>query len=322
MNDKARRIFQGFFVCLLTGVLFLASSSPPAPVGAQETLPFDVRDHPIYLLASYYNAITLQEYARAYSYWDENAPDRIGYAAFAQGFANVQTARALARLPIVSDVAAGTAHAEVPVVVQVTLKNGVEELYAGCFHVIRRNAPIGDPPVIDPNWYLYSATLQPAAGVDFVQATDACMLAESFPTPYGIDDQLSPPDLISSYYDAIAAGDYARAYAYWDGGPPGQTLPQFAQGFAGTEDVGVVVALSFHMDAAAGSAYTDFPLLITATNEGLPQLFVGCVVARKSNVPVGDATSPDPNWSLYSADIQPVGTLNEGVQQVWEVCTP
>ncbi len=310
-----RSVVVFLLVCVL-----LASGSFPAPAHAQTFPPFDVRDHPVSLIASYYDAIARQEYARAYSYWDENAPDRIAYAGFAQGFANVQTVRALARLPIMIDVAAGTAHAEVPVVVQATLKNGDEELYAGCFHVIRRNAPIGDPPVIDPNWYLYQGTLQPATEVDFAQATKVCSLIESFPTSFGMDDQLSPVDLVSSYYDAIAAGDYARAYAYWQGGPPGQTLSQFALGFAHTEDVGVVVALSFYMDGAAGSLYATVPLLVTSKNAGTPQLFVGCVIARKSDVPVGDATSPDPNWYLYRADMQPVSSLDLGVQQVWGVC--
>ena len=77
---------------------------------------------------------------------------------------------------------------------------------------------------------------------------------------------------------------------------------------------------TFQVGAAAGSTYADAPLLITATDQGQPQLFVGCMVTRKSNVPVGNATEPDPNWYLYSADIQPVGTLDGGLLQLWTVC--
>jgi hypothetical protein len=318
MNKTIKMMIRPFLAGMVALALFVSDSSL-SPAAAQTTAPFDLRDHPIYLIASYYNAIALQDYARAYNYWNGHAPGGATYQQFVQGFADVQTVQALARLPVAGGVAAGTAHAEVPVVVLTTLKSGGSQIFAGCFHVVHYNVPVGNPPVVDPNWYLNSATLQPAASVDFVQAVSACSRAESFPV--GIANQLSPLDLISSYYDAIAARDYARAYAYWPNGAPGQTLAQFAQGFAGTSNVGVVVALSFAMDAAAGSAYASSPLLITATDRGVPQLFVGCMVARKSNVPVGNSPTPDPNWYLYSANMRPVSTLNSGVQQVWGVCS-
>jgi hypothetical protein len=310
----------------LVGVVvltFIMNGSHPTPAAAQTITPFDLRDHPIYLIASYYNAIALQDYERAYSYWIGHAPGGATYQQFVQGFADVQTVRALARLPVAGGVAAGTAHAEVPVVVLTTLKSGDSQIFAGCIHAVHYNVPVGDSPTIDPDWHLDSAVLQPAASVDFAQAASACVYSqvESFPTSTGLDSQLSPMDVIGSYYDAIAAQDYVRAYNYWQNGAPGQTLAQFAQGFAGTADVGVVVALSFTMGAAAGSAYADAPLLITATDQDQPQLFVGCMVTRKSNVPVGDSTLTDPNWYLYGATIREVSTLDAGVQQVWSVCS-
>jgi hypothetical protein len=312
-------------VCLVGGVVlaFMMNGSHPTPAAAQTITPFDLRDHPLYLIASYYNAITLQDYARAYSYWNGHAPGSATYQQFAQGFADVQSVRALARLPIAGGVAAGTVSAEVPVVVLTTLKNGGAQIFAGCFHVVHYDVPVGNPPVTDPNWYLDSAVLQPAVSVDFVQAVNACPYShvESFPTSAGIKNQYSPVDLISSYYDAIAAHDYARAYSYWPNGTPGQTFTQFAAGFAGTANVGVVVALQFYTGVAAGSIYTDVPLLITATDWGQPQLFVGCIVTRESNVQVGNAATPDPNWRLYSANIYAVNTLDLGVQQVWNVCS-
>ena len=305
----------------LLAIALLAAGTIPAPAAAQTTGAFDVRDHPIYLLASYYNAIALQDYARAASYWSSGVPAGLSYQQFVQGFADVQTVRALARLPVVMDAAAGTAHAEVPVVVLTTLKSGGSQIFAGCFHLVQYNVPVGDPGVVDPNWHLDSAVLQPATSVDFLQATNACSRAEVFPTSTGVHNQLSPLDLITSYYDAISATDYYRAYSYWPTGAPGQTLAQFSQGFAGTANIGVVAGLSFNIGAAAGSAYASTPLLITATSWGQPQLFVGCMVARKSNVPVGNSPVPDPNWHLYSAKIYPVSTLDAGVQQVWTICS-
>lgn len=320
MNRITTRLIRWVVVGVVASV-FLVSSSQPLPAAAQTTYPFDVRDQPVYLIASYYNALELRDYARAYSYWEGHAPGGETYTQFVQGFANVQTVHALARLPVVTSGAAGTIHAEVPVVVLDTLINGSTQMFAGCFHVVHYDVPSGTPPVLDPNWHFYSAILQPATSVDFVQATSACSFVESFPTPAGYYDQLSAIDTITSYYDAIAAHDYARAYGYWPNGAPGQTLTQFAQGFAGTSEIGVVVALSFQMDAAAGSAYASTPVLITAKDWNQPQLFVGCFIARKSNVPVGNAVTPDPNWYLYSANINAVLTLDEGVQQVWDACT-
>ena len=320
MNKITTRLIQSVVVVVLA-LAFLVSASDPLPAAAQTLYPFDVRDQPLYLIASYYNALALHDYARAYSYWEGNAPGGETYAQFVQGYTNVQTIHALARLPVVTGGAAGTIHAEVPIVVLDTLYNGTTQYFAGCFHVVFHDVPSGNPPVLDPNWHFYSAALQPATSVDFVQAASACSLVESFPTTSGYNQQLFAVDTLTSYYDAIAAHDYSRAYSYWQNGAPGQTLAQFAQGFAGTTEIGVVVGLDFQMDAAAGSAYTSLPVLITAKDWSQPQLFVGCFIARKVNVPVGNATVPNPNWYLYSANINAVSTLTEGVQQVWNVCT-
>lgn len=321
----SRILHKTIWLCLAIMVMlaFMMNASQPTPAAAQTMPPFDLRDHPLYLLASYYNAIALQDYARAYSYWNDQAPGGASYQEFAQGFADVESVRALARLPIAGGVAAGTVSAEVPVVVLTTLKNGGTQIFTGCFRAVHYNVQVGNPPVVDPYWYLDSAVLELADSVDFVQAVNACPYSqvESFPSTAGINTQYSPTDLISSYYDAIAARDYARAYGYWQNGAPGQTLTQFTAGFTGTANIGVVVALQFHTGVAAGSVYTDVPLLITATDWEQPQLFVGCIVTRKSNVPLGNAATPDPNWYLYSATINPASTLALGVQQVWNACS-
>jgi hypothetical protein len=39
--------------------------------------------------------------------------------------------------------------------------------------------------------------------------------------------------------------------------------------------------------------------LISTQTDGSLQVFSACYVARKSNVPVGDSPTPDPNWRLY-----------------------
>ena len=99
MKKRTIRLIQFLFVGVMA-LAFLVSSGAPLPAAAQTVYPFDVRDQPIYLIASYYNALELRDYARAYSYWEGNAPGGATYAQFVQGFANVQTVHALARLPV------------------------------------------------------------------------------------------------------------------------------------------------------------------------------------------------------------------------------
>jgi hypothetical protein len=152
------------------------------------------------------------------------------------------------------------------------------------------------------------------------EATADCTNLETFPLSSVFDDSAQPVNLLTSYYDAIARGDYARAYSYWEGQPRNQTLQRFTQGFARTANIQVVVGLVFQNEGAAGSIYTDIPTVITATNNGTPQFFAGCFIARKSNVLVGNATQPDPNWHFYSATIAAVNGLQAGLDDIGQGC--
>jgi hypothetical protein len=76
----------------------------------------------------------------------------------------------------------------------------------------------------------------------------------------------------------------------------------------------------FQSEGAAGSIYADIPTVITAINNGRNQFYAGCFVTRLSNVPVGNATTPDPNWHFYSATIATVNSLNTGLENVGEGC--
>lgn len=303
------------FISLLAAFL---SSGHVSPAAADGTVAFDQRDHPVYVIASYYDAINRGDFARAYNYWRDQPPNSNTFQQWVQGFANVQDVRVLARLPVAYDGTAGTAHALVPVIVLATLKTGGQEIYAGCFHATNTTAPIGNPPVIDPNWYLKDANLQPALTVDFAQATDACLRVESFPTGRGYyNHQSAAIDLVSDYYDAIANGDYAQAYSFWRGGPPGQTLVQFTQGFAGTSNIEVWVPLTFETNAAAGTVYFEMKILLTALSYGTPQFFSGCLTASQT----GLAANPvDPNWYIYRASLTATPTLDNALVSVWDEC--
>jgi hypothetical protein len=67
--------------------------------------------------------------------------------------------------------------------------------------------------------------------------------------------------VVRGYYAAIAAGDYAAAYAAWEnaGQASGQTLAEFEAGFARTTSVSAQVGPPGRIGAAAGSRYVDVP---------------------------------------------------------------
>lgn len=114
-------------------------------------------------------------------------------------------------------------------------------------------------------------------------------------------EQTDPVALIGAYYNAIDRGDYARAYRYWEAPPKNMTEAQFAAGFADTYRAHVVVRLPVFIGAAAGNAYADVPALVTADHhDGTMHYYAGCFTAHKTNVPVGSATEPDPNWYFVS----------------------
>src|SRR5690606_13941659 len=116
--------------------------------------------------------------------------------------------------------------------------------------------------------------------------------------------QNSPIQVLGAYVNAITNRDYARAYSYWETPPDNATLEQFAAGYADTDAVSLIVRADAFVGGAAGSIYASIPVLLTATDlDGDKTFFGGCYVARHSNVPVGDAIEPAPEWWLYSADV-------------------
>jgi hypothetical protein len=127
------------------------------------------------------------------------------------------------------------------------------------------------------------------------------------PTPrLEFTTQTDPASLIGAFYNAIALGDYARAYSYWESAPQNLTEAQFAAGFADTTDAHVLVRLPIATDAGAGNVFASIPVLVTAEHtDGTTHYYAGCFTAHKTNVPIGDALEPDPNWYIRE------GTLSE-----------
>lgn len=113
--------------------------------------------------------------------------------------------------------------------------------------------------------------------------------------------------VLSDYYAAINTRQYDRAYRLWsdDGKASGQTLQQFAHGFADTTNVEASLGEPGRVDAAAGSRYNQVPLSIATTHDnGQVRRYIGNYTLRRAVV---DGATPEQRaWRIASADIRVV----------------
>ncbi len=113
--------------------------------------------------------------------------------------------------------------------------------------------------------------------------------------------------VVRDYYRAIDTLDFAHAWSLWsDGGrSSGQTLQQFADGFANTAHVTIDTGAPGNMDAAAGSRYIQVPVTIQATTrDGDTQRYSGTYTLRRAVV--DGATAEQRAWRIASAALHPV----------------
>lgn len=112
------------------------------------------------------------------------------------------------------------------------------------------------------------------------------------------EERNDPIATLASYYDAINARDYRRAYRFWDSPP--SSFEQFARGFADTDRVRLLVEPSTRVEGAAGSVYAEIPTVVVATmRSGNERVFAGCYVMRRSNV-------QDRGWHIYRGEVSQV----------------
>lgn len=109
------------------------------------------------------------------------------------------------------------------------------------------------------------------------------------------DDRGNPIATLASYYEAINARDYRRAYRFWES--PQSSYERFIAGFADTDRVRLLVEPSGRIEGAAGSLHAEITTIVVATTRaGNERVFAGCYVLRRSNV-------RDNGWRIYRADI-------------------
>lgn len=109
------------------------------------------------------------------------------------------------------------------------------------------------------------------------------------------DDRSDPLTTLASYFSAINAKEYRRAYRLWESPP--SSFEQFERGFADTDRVRLLVEPALRAEGAAGSSYVEIPTIVVSTTRGgNERVFAGCYVMRRSNV-------RDRGWQIYRADV-------------------
>ena len=144
-------------VALMTSVIAVATIVVPA--FAAQPAYLDDRSTAASLVRSFYNAVNRQEYARAYTYFGNSAPQP--YATFANGYANTAFVTVVTGAAV-SDGAAGSIYFTLPVAIDALQSNGTHKQFAGCYVTRLVEPTIQDPPATP--MFIYKASLQVAHG--------------------------------------------------------------------------------------------------------------------------------------------------------------
>ena len=122
---------------------------------------YDNQDDPVAALKSYYNAITLKDYERAYRYFNgapNPAPDTAPpYDQFVKGYADTKSVT-LAAGKVETDAGAGNIYANFAAVIVATHNDGSVQTFAGCYTMHRVNSGISDNPN-DVLWHINTGKL-------------------------------------------------------------------------------------------------------------------------------------------------------------------
>ncbi len=235
-------------------------------------LPFEMRTDPVLQVASYYNALNLADYERAYSYW-ETPPDDASFETFSAGFADTIYISGLTRLPVYTDAGAGNIFASVPVLLTSVHADNSRNYFAGCITTHKVNVPEGDATEPDPNWRLRSAEIAPVETFDIAHLDGLCeqmgTLAD-FP-----ENHTSPINLLTSYYGAVASGIApADLSTYWSDPTFSADLEPYIQNF-NTPDLEVTVRLDLISAQDVETSMVALPALVEGAIELEGQTGVG-----------------------------------------------
>ena len=148
---------------------------------------------------------------------------------------------------------------------------------------------------------------------------DGLVAGDLPPPPAGSEDPPVPPaapseptaadaaGVLRSYYSAIDAGNFDRAYSLWAdrGRASGQSEAQFEAGFDDTSEVSVQTGAPGRIEGAAGSRYIIVPASIRAVrDDGSVHRYEGNYTLRRAVV--DGASAEQRAWRIDSADLREV----------------
>jgi hypothetical protein len=142
---------------------------PPVPLPQPTVDPADIsanryidnRSDPVDVLRSLYNAINQHEYVRAYSYWENNAPNLPSLNDFTQGYSTTQSITATFGT-VTPDAGAGQIHYTVPTTLVAQQTDGTSQTFVGCYVLHISNPDIQAAPPFQP-LAIQSATVKQVA---------------------------------------------------------------------------------------------------------------------------------------------------------------
>lgn len=182
------------------------------------------------------------------------------------------------------------------------------------------STPTSQPPAVTTASATTSAgTSTTTATASATAQTSATATSGSSGTPAAyLDDRSSAESLLESYYNAVNAKQYARAYSYWEPGVDTSQLPpfsQFQQGYATTQTVALTIG-QIGIGAAAGNLYFSVPVALRSQTSDKGMLtFVGCYVLHLGQ-PANQAVPPFQPMAIQSATVKQVDN-NADVQSMF-----
>lgn len=231
-------------------------------------------------LITYYTALNSQDYPTAYALWADNgAASQQTAAQFAQGYAN--TVRVEAQLdnavPSSDGVAIGATILSVVNTPSTPTPGQAVEQYTGVYHLKQQAG----------GWKI--------SGGDIQRGPDATA------APADVTDS---PTALQSYYKALNAQQYAKAFTYWsnEGQANGNSFTTFANGYSGTKSIDAHFGTPV-LGGAAGSIFATVPAVVISTmNDGTQQTFCGNYTMRQLNVQPFQLLG----WHIDSASISQI----------------
>jgi hypothetical protein len=292
------------------------ASTAPAVSGPPAGDYLDDRSSPDQLIRSLFNAVSHQQYSRAYSYWSPNG-QVTSFDQFALGYA--QTALVQVKFgTITSSGAAGSIYYGVPTALLATTTSGAAQSFAGCYTVrLAQPGNFGAPPIQPMAIEKGSVNVVPARVDPATLLGNACADQPGMPvtpqvpnsTEIGasryVDDRSTAESTLRSLFNSVNRHEYVRAYSYWNDVPDRQPYSQFEQGYVNTLSVQLTAGVAVQ-GAAAGNLYWRVPVaLVAQTTGGQTQTFVGCYTLHLPQPPL-QAIPPYHPTGIEQASVQQV----------------